>query len=68
MIPTNKLRWIVRQYLLYPPIPYSGTSVTPQYQGNSPQMVMVLQQWWQGVNNNGDVEGVWRDVPIEVEK
>lgn len=75
MNPTNKLRWIMRAMLVpvNQPVPRSPYDVSFTWQPNYgyPYAVTVqtpiLQQWWEGVNNNGDVEGEWRDVPVEVE-
>jgi hypothetical protein len=69
MNPTNKMRWITRTVQV-PTYGYSSTLyggftgiVSPPVTVQTP----IQQQWWEGVNNNGDVEGEWRDVPVEVE-
>jgi hypothetical protein len=70
MIPTNRLRWITRTVQVptygYASIPYgdpfAGICAPPVT-----MQVSVLQQWWSGINNNGDAIGEWRDIPVEVE-
>mgnify|MGYP001293464959 CR=1 FL=1 len=78
MNPTNKMRWITRLVQIpthgYSSIPYDNPFTglyAPPFTGlYAPPVTMqvpVLQQWWAGINNNGDVIGEWIDVPVEVE-
>lgn len=67
MTPTNKLRWVTRLMQTYPPLPLMGGTYTGIITPNVTVQVSVLQQWWSGINNNGDAIGEWRDVPVEVE-
>jgi hypothetical protein len=70
MTPTNKLRFVERQH------GYEQYDVkVTQRHGTEvcyrPNMVRILQQWWEGfVVIDGvihDRKGEWRDVPLETE-
>jgi hypothetical protein len=55
MTPTNKLRFVERQH---------GYRTTDG-KDVIPNMVRILQQWWEHTEWNAP--GMWRDVPIEQE-
>ena len=69
MNPTNKMRWITRTVQV-PTYGHPSTlygSFTGIVSPPVTMQVSVLQQWWSGINNNGDAIGEWRDIPVEVE-
>ena len=62
MTPTNKLRFVERQFKL-PDFYVNPNTMKPMH-----QTISILQQWW-AVERDGQQtpEGEWRDVPIEKE-
>lgn len=64
MTPTNKLRFVERQFKL-PDFYVNPNTMKPMH-----QTISILQQWWESDSFDmitGQTAGEWRDVPIEKE-
>ena len=54
MIPTNKLRFVEREVLIF----------SNEFGCSTTRTVHILQQWWE-YDHVADADGEWRDVPVE---